>query len=209
MNNTEKRFFEAFFNTRKEKLYFNELKDLTNSSISSIQNTIQNLEKNNIVKKEKTKSNTYYKIIDLDEKALQFTKISLEKFNNLNYNVKIPLEDFLKNISHDIFTILLFGSTCEKRETQDSDIDLLIVLNRFENDDLQDLYDKYVRNKIKEIKAEVETTSIYPLNIFITNLEDFEKNKDTIIVQAKEKGFAICNQFVYYRKDEVKIFAGG
>ncbi len=45
MSETENRIFEVFFETKQEKIYFNELRKLTKSSNSSLQNALNKLEK--------------------------------------------------------------------------------------------------------------------------------------------------------------------
>ena len=116
--------------------------------------------------------------------ALKFSEIALKKFNNLNTNVKIPLREFLLNMNR-VFTIILFGSASQKKETKKSDIDILIVTNK---------------NKkiIDKAKKKAELISNYPLNIFTCNINEFLKADDTIITQAKKTGFPISGEQNFY-----------
>ena len=47
-------------------------------------------------------------------------------------------------------------------------------------------------------KKEAEITSKYPLSIFQATIDQFEKNKDDIIIQAKKTGFPIHKEQNFY-----------
>ena len=202
MSETENRIFEVFFETKQEKIYFNELRKLTKSSNSSLQNALNKLEKEKTIQKQKTLSNTFYKLNNKEKRAIEFTKIALKKLNNLNYNIRIPLKEFVNLIPQQIYTIILFGSTAIKKETKNSDIDILIVLHKFENESLQKLYEKKIRSEIDKAEKEINSRTLYPLSLFITDKEEFIKNNDFVIKEAKSKGFSIKNQYNYYLENE-------
>ncbi|MGE0792772.1 MAG: nucleotidyltransferase domain-containing protein [Candidatus Woesearchaeota archaeon] len=168
-------------------LYFNQIKELTKYSNSSLQNILEKLVKTKKILKTKTKSNTFYEIKDKKFFALKFSEIAINKFNELNVDVKIPLLNFLNEIHRDVITIVLFGSSSKKEEKLGSDIDLLIVDNEKRN------YDK--------IKKSVNLTTNYPLNIFRCTFDEFIKNEDFIIKEAK-KGFPIFHEQIFY---EIKL----
>jgi predicted nucleotidyltransferase len=170
-----------------QTLYFNQIKELTNYSNSSLQNILNNLIKTNKLTKIKTKSNTYYKIKDKKFFALKFSEIAIEQFNNLNLEIQIPLTNFLNQIPKDIFTLILFGSASKKQEKIGSDIDILIVDNK--------------KRDYKTIEKSVNLTTNYPLNIFMCTYEEFIKNEDHIIKEAK-KGFPIFHEQNFY---EIKL----
>lgn len=180
----EEKIYKAYFESKKPSLYFNELKELSKLSDSSLSNTLNKLVASSILTQEKTKSNTFYKMKDKKLFALKFSEIAMQKFNNLNLNIKIPLKNFLKNISKDIYTIILFGSTSRKDESKDSDIDLLIISNKQAN---------LINNKI-----EAEISSKYPISLFQSKLQNFIENKDDIIIQARKTGFPIYKEQNFY-----------
>ena len=173
----ENKVYRAYFDSKKSTLYFNEIKELSNLSDSSLSNTLNKLTESGILSQEKTKSNTFYKIKDKKLLALKFSEIAMQKFNHLNVNVKIPLKNFLKILPEEIYTIILFGSASKGEETKDSDIDLLIVSNK--NAD-------FSKNK-----KEAEITSKYRLSLFNSTIAQFKENKDQVIIQARKTGFPI------------------
>ena len=180
----EEKVYKAYFESKKNSLYFNEIKELSKLSDSSLTNTLNKLLKDNTVTQEKTKSNTFYKIKDKKLFALKFSEIAIHKFNELNIGVKTPLRNFLKNLPQEIYTIILFGSVSRKEERKESDIDLLIVTNK--------------KIDITNNKKEAEITSKHPISLFQATVEEFLKNKDDVIIQARKTGFPIYKEQNFY-----------
>ena len=180
----EEKVYKAYFESKKNSLYFNEIKELSKLSDSSLTNTLNKLLKDNKVTQEKTKSNTFYKIKDKKLFALKFSEIAIHKFNELNIGVKTPLRNFLKNLPQEIYTIILFGSVSRKEERKESDIDLLIVTNK--------------KIDITNNKKEAEITSKHPISLFQATVEEFLKNKDDVIIQARKTGFPIYKEQNFY-----------
>src|SRR3989344_4334785 len=180
----EDKIYRSYFESKKNSLYFNEIKELSKLSDSSLINSLNKLVKNEILAQEKTKSNTFYKLKDKKLFALKFSEIAIQTFNNLNIGVRAPLRNFLRNISKEIYTIVLFGSASKKEEQKGSDIDILIISNK--NADLT------------ANKKEAEIPSKHPLSIFRATINQFIQNKDDIIIQARKTGFPICKEQNFY-----------
>ncbi len=180
----EDKIYSAYFESKKNTLYFNEIKELSKLSDSSLTNTLNKLVKNNILAQEKTKSNTFYKINNKKLFALKFSEMSMQKFNDLNIGVKNPLRNFLKNIPKEIYTIVLFGSASRKEEQKGSDIDLLIIANQ--------------KTDVTNNKKDAEITSKHSISIFQATIGQFMQNKDDVIMQARKTGFPICKEQNFY-----------
>ena len=180
----EEKIYKAYFESRKFTLYFNEIKQLSKLSDSSLTNTLTRLIKNNTLNQEKTKSNTFYKIRDKKLFALKFSEIAIQKFDSLNTNVKTPLRNFLKSIPLEIYTIILFGSTSRKEEQKGSDIDILVITHK--------------KTDLTENKKEAELTSKHPISLFQASISQFMENKDGVIIQARKTGFSIYKEQNFY-----------
>ena len=180
----EDKIYKAYFESKKNSLYFNEIKELSKLSDSSLTNTLNKLIKNNTLIQEKTRSNTFYKIDNKKLFALKFSEIAMQKFNELNIGAKTPLRNFLKNIPKEIYTIVLFGSASRKEEQKGSDIDLLIIANK--------------KTDLTNNKKEAEITSKHPISIFQATIEQFMQNKDDVIIQARKTGFPIYKEQNFY-----------
>jgi len=180
----ENKIYKAYFESKKNSLYFNEIKEISKLSDSSLTNTLNKLVKNNILAQEKTKSNTFYKIKDKKLFALKFSEIAVQKFNNLNIGIKNPLKNFLKDMPNEIYAIVLFGSASKKEEQKESDIDLLIIANK--------------KIDLTKNKKEAEIASKYPISVFYATIEQFMQNKEDIIIQARKTGFPIHKEQNFY-----------
>ena len=180
----EEKIYKAYFESKKNTLYFNEIKELSKLSDSSLTNTLNKLVHNNILTQEKTKSNTFYKIKDKKLFTLKFSEIAIQEFNKLNIGVKNPLRNFLKNIPKEIYTIILFGSASRKEEQKGSDIDLLIIVTK--------------KTDLTNNKKEAEITSKHSISIFQATIKQFIQNKDDVIIQARKIGFPICKEQNFY-----------
>jgi len=180
----EDKIYKAYFESKKNTIYFNEIKELSKLSDSSLTNTLRKLVKNNILTQEKTKSNTFYKVNNKKIFAIKFSEIAMQKFNGLNLGVKTPLRNFLKNIPKEIYTLVLFGSASKKEEQNRSDIDLLLISDKKLN---------LIKNK-----KEAEITSKHSISIFQTTIKQFTKNKDDVIIQARKTGFPIYKEQNFY-----------
>ncbi len=173
----EDKIFYAFYRFKEPRMYFNQIKEATKLSNSSLQNALAKLVKDKTLAIDKTKSNIFYKIYDKELFALRFAEISLKRFQSLNRGVRIPLDNLLKKISGNIFTIILFGSASRKAERKGSDIDLLVVSEK--------------RVSLDQLKKEIESISNYPLNLFYCNISELKKADDHVICQARNTGFPI------------------
>jgi predicted nucleotidyltransferase len=196
--NAQERIYHAFYTSKKDRLYFSELKELTRLSNSSLQNILARLINQRIVKKEETKANVFFIIKNKKVFALEFAKIDLQKFESLNRNIRLPLKDFLELLPKGIATILLFGSSSRNKEIEKSDIDLMIILNKFDNEKLQELYEKEMIDKIEEIGKDIQTRSVHTISLAYTNTENMKKDSDHLVNQAIETGFPLLNQQYYH-----------
>jgi len=180
----KEKIYEAYLELRQDKLYFNQLKESTNLSHSSLQNVLNKLTESGMLKLDKTKSNVFYQIKNKKLFSLEFSKIALKKFEELNFEIKSPLKNFLKKVQDSIFTIILFGSASKEEEKKESDIDILIVTDK--------------KNDFELLRKEINKSSNYPLSIFKCSVDQFIKDKDPVIIQAKKLGFPIYKEQNFY-----------
>lgn len=180
----EEKIFKAYLDLKESRLYYNQLKEYTKLSHSSLQNVLKTFLKTDILRSEKTKSNTYYKIRDKKIFALKFSELAVNRFNDLNLHIRIPLKNFLKEIPISVFTVVIFGSAARKEEKEGSDIDLLVVSDRMQG--------------LERVEKKVNALSNHPLSLFYCDIKTFVKNKDPIVIQARKKGFPIYKEQNFY-----------
>lgn len=68
----------------------------------------------------------------------------------------------------------------------------------FEYEDVQKEYEKNIIKKIEDIKKDIQTQSIYHISLAFNTMKKFSEGKDHLINQAKETGFPIINEQVYF-----------
>jgi predicted nucleotidyltransferase len=180
----EDKVYQAYFELQEKTLYYNQIKECTKLSHSSLQNTLGKFVKERILALEKTKQNSFYIMANKKLFALKFSEIAVRKFNQLNIGVKNPLKHFLEGLPKGIFTIVIFGSASRKEETTKSDIDLLVVSDK--------------KLDLKANKRNAEVASKYPLSIFEATISQFMESKDDVIRQARKTGFPIHKEQNYY-----------
>ncbi len=196
LNPIEKVYY-SFYISKKERMYFNEIREKTKMSISSLQNVFIKLEKSGKIIKIKEKANTFYTLKNKNIILLHFTNFDIQRVENLNRDVRIPLKEFIDEIKEIAF-IILFGSASIKQEKKGSDIDLLIVMYHFENNRLNNLYQKEIKKRFEQIKKTINSKSLYPLSLVFIDEEEFKTRKDYLLNEAKKTGFCIYNQQHYY-----------
>jgi predicted nucleotidyltransferase len=170
-------------------------------SNSSLQNVLKKLEKEGELEKEKKTSNIFFRIRP-NKKPVVFSRIDIKKFEELNLGVRVPLKNWLSILPPEIGFVILFGSASRKKEKDGSDIDLLVVLHSFSNKELQNLYEKEIKQKITVITKNINSESNYPLKVVFVDRDSFKISKDHLIVQAKETGFPIFGISQYYKNEE-------
>jgi predicted nucleotidyltransferase len=193
--------YSALYEERNRWLYFSELKIKTGLSNSSLQNVLKKLEKEGELEKEKKTSNIFFRIRP-NKKPVVFSRIDIKKFEELNLGVRVPLKNWLSILPPEIGFVILFGSASRKKEKDGSDIDLLVVLHSFSNKELQNLYEKEIKQKITVITKNINSESNYPLKVVFVDRDSFKISKDHLIVQAKETGFPIFGISQYYKNEE-------
>lgn len=180
----EDKIYRAYFESEKQKLYYNQLKELTGLSHSSLQNVLKKMSEKDLLGLEKTKAHKFYSIKDDKLFALKYSEIAVQKFKDLNPGVKVPLRHFLKDMPKNVYAVVLFGSASRKEEQKDSDIDLLVVSDK--------------KLDLESNTREAETTSNYPITIFQADIHQFTRNEDDVIKQARKTGFPIHGEQNFY-----------
>lgn len=194
----EEKIYFAFYETKKNMLYYNQLKDYTGLSDSSLQNALKKLTEKKEAEAIREKANTFYRMKDKNKIKLQFTQFDYFRFDSLNPDVKVPLKSFLEQTPDKISFIILFGSSSRKQEKKGSDIDLLVVLHSFESEKLQRSYEREMKTAFNQLKEKISATSIYPLSIFYTDVDSYATADDRVVNEAKNTGFCISGNLEYY-----------
>ncbi len=194
----EEKIYFAFYETKKKMLYYNQLKEYTRLSDSSLQNALKKLMEKKETEAIREKANTYYRLKDRNKIKVRFTQFDYGRLESLNPDVKVPLKRFLAQMPDKISFVILFGSGARKQEKRGSDIDLLVVLHSFESEKLQKAYEREMKTTFNLLKEKISATSIYPLSIFYTDVNSYTTADDRVVNEAKNTGLCISGNLEYY-----------
>ncbi len=193
-----RKIYFAFYETKKGSLYYNQLKGHAGFSDSSLQNALKKLKENREIEAIKQKANTFYRLKNKNKIKYHFTSFDYNKLENLSNDIKIPLKRFLSEKPKSTAFIILFGSASRKHEKKGSDIDILVILNSFEDKKLQKQYETEMKAIFENLREKINASSIYPLSIFYADINAYLNEDDRVIVEAKKTGFCIDGNLEYY-----------
>jgi len=197
MNAIDK-IYRAYYTSKKMSICFTELKELTALSNSSLQNSLKKFEVEKQMKKIKERANTFYALKNSKKTVFKFSEIDVERFQKLNRNVRAPILELIEYCPKQISFILLFGSASRKKETEESDIDLMVVTHSFEDLDLKKRYIDEINNGLEYAKSKAEVLSIYPISIVAVDIDFFMTSGDHLVEQAKLTGFPVFGHQNYH-----------
>ena len=198
LNPLEKVYY-IFYSSKKQRMYFNEIREKAKISISSLQNSLRKLEKSGEIEKTKERANVFYNLNDEEAIALNFSKFDILRLESLNINVKLPIKELIEKAGNIAF-VLLFGSASRGEEKKGSDIDLIIVTHHFVENRLNEAYQKQIKEEIGEISKTVKAKSLYTLSLVFIDEKEFETRKDYLLDEAKKTGFCVYNQQYYHKR---------
>lgn len=159
----------------EKKFTINEIAKNINEYYSFVHRTVNKMVKDNVIIKNRVGKSYLCSLNIENEKTLALIQLSeIEKkneFYNINKELKLILEDFIKSTESkiDIISIILFGSYVKGTATKESDIDILLISKEKTGIDkiVREIYAKYG----KEINAIIMTP------------DDFKKQKDKTVIR--------------------------
>ena len=194
---TEK-VYRAFYDTREILLYFNQLKEITGLSDSSLANALRKLRESNEIERIREKSNTFYRLNDMGLSKIHFSLFDYKRLEILSSSVKIPVKHFLSEMPRCMCFVILFGSASRQQSREGSDIDILVVLHKFADQRFQMQYERIVKSETELLKEKICAISIYPVSVIYAGVDDFMNGEDRLVIEAKNTGFCIGGNLDYY-----------
>ena len=182
------KIIKLFYENKNQGIHLREISRKTGIYVPSVSKFLKKLEDENILKAEKDGNLKKYYAKNNSNTNTMFQLFDIEKYEKLLSIRKTAITRFLENMDEKPVFVLLFGSTAKGNHKEESDIDILIVLNR----------------QINLEKAEKETEAITGLRInsFRITYEKFTKElklkEDNVVQAAITTGFPLMNHLMYY-----------
>lgn len=188
----KEKILECFYKNRKKEFYFSEILRETGLTQNTTLKHLKNLQELGLIISTKKIGNTFYKINAKNPLLYAiFSYFDYKKLNELPFERKSAINEFLDKIKIKPLIILLFGSTAKGTFGKDSDIDLLLIYNKKESEEYK-------------LKKDIEATIGIKIQIFIIDLdylkEQILKEEDKVITHAIKTGFPITGNDKFYKE---------
>jgi len=175
-----------------EGVHLRELSRLLKTGLPNVLRYTKILEKEKVIKKQKDANLIKLKLKKNPRTIAYLTQINTEKFLALPQRIQTAISDFLDELDNKPLIALVFGSYAKGNYTKKSDIDILLVFQRVENE-------SQIENTAKRISMRTNT-KISPIYL---NYKNFEKNflnkKHDFSREIRQNVILLSGAELYYR----------
>jgi len=188
INTGHSKILRLFYEDKKSSFHLREIARKTKLYPNSVTRFLNQLEKEDILTSQKDGNLKNYKIKKSEKLSNIFASFDIERLNKLPLARRRAINYFLDKLKEKPIIALLFGSTAKETFRKDSDIDLLLIVNRkIDVDTAKDYVDAQLGIKV---------------NCFQITYEEFKKEiklkEDKVIQSALNTGYPILNQILFY-----------
>ncbi len=182
------KILRLFYEDKKSSFHLREIARKTKLYPNSVTRFLNQLEKEDILTSQKDGNLKKYKIKKSEKLSNIFVSFDIERLNKLSLARRRAINYFLDKLQEKPIIALLFGSTAKETFRKDSDIDLLLIVNKkIDVDTAKDYVDAQLGIKV---------------NCFQITYEEFKKEiklkEDKVIQSALNTGYPIFNQMLFY-----------
>jgi predicted nucleotidyltransferase len=192
MNTILKSGFEKiisiFYKNKSAILHLRKIGRQTKLNENSVTRFLKQLEEQQILISKKEGNLKKYSIQKNKRTFLIFSLFDIKKFDKLPNIRKNAINYFFQKLKEKPIIIVLFGSTAKEDFTKNSDIDLLLIVNK--------------KIKIEQAEDYVESQTGININCIQINYDDFIREikikEDKVIQSAINSGYPLTNHITYY-----------
>ena len=182
------KIMRLFYKEQSVRLHLREIARRTNLHEPSVTRFLNELEKEGILKAQKDANLKKYTIQKNKKTYAVFELFDIEKQEKLPSMRKRALTYYQKNLPEQPIFIVLFGSTAKETYKEDSDIDVLLVVN------------KKIATEHAEKYVDAQTgirISSFQI-VFKEFLKEIKLNEDKVVGSALATGYPLTNRIFYY-----------
>ncbi|MBU2638758.1 MAG: nucleotidyltransferase domain-containing protein [Nanoarchaeota archaeon] len=182
------KILRLFYNQRNARLHLRDIARKAGLNENSASRFLEKMEKGGILSSEKDGNLKKYSLIKGDNVFVLLSVLDVERLSKLPSIRRNAIRYFLNALPEQPVFVLLFGSTAKGIYTRDSDIDLLLVVNR------------RIKTEEAEKQAEAQTAiKISPVQITYSNFaRELRLKEDYVIQSALNTGYPLTNHIMYY-----------
>ncbi len=183
------KILHLFYRDKYAKIHLRGIARKTKLNENSASRFLNKLAKDKILISKKDGNLKKYELLKNDLIYSVFTHFDILKLNELPSIRKNAILYFINKLKHKPIIVVLFGSTAKNIYREESDIDLLLIVN------------KKIDTKEAEKYADSQTAikiSVFqiPINEFI---EELKLKNDKVVQSAIDTGYPVTNHIEYYR----------
>lgn len=182
------KILRLFYENKRASFHLRDIARKTILYPNSVTRFLNQLEKEGILNSQKDGNLKKYRIKKSEKLSNIFASFDIERINKLPLARKRAINYFLDKLYEKPIIALLFGSTAKETFRKESDIDLLLIVNKkIDVDKAKDYVDSQVGIKI---------------NCFQITYDEFKKEiklkEDKVIQSALSTGYPVFNQMLFY-----------
>lgn len=149
----------------KEGIHLRGLSRMLKTGLPNVTRYANILEKENVLQKKKEANLVILKLKKSQKTIAYLKQINTDRFLSLPKKIQIAVTDFSDELGVNPLLTIIFGSYAKGNYTKNSDIDVLLVFQKLENE-------KQIENTAKRISMRTNTN----INSIYLNYKNFEKN---------------------------------
>ena len=184
------KIISLFYNDKYSKIHLRDIARKTKLNENSASRFLNKLEKEKILTSKKQGNMKIYKLMKNDVVYSILSHLDIVRFNELPSIRKNAIIYFLDKLNEKPIISVLFGSTAKKNYGENSDIDILLIVNKKIN--------------IKKAKEYVDSQTAIRISCIQIPIDEFIKElklkEDKVIQSTINTGYPITNHIEYYRE---------
>lgn len=183
------KILSLFYHNKSARIHLRDIARRTKLNENSAYRFLNELEKNKILLARKDGNLKKYELIKNDRVFSILAHFDILRFNSLPSIRKNAISYFLGELKEKPVIAFLFGSTAKNTYSGQSDIDLLLMVNK----------------KINTKKAEdyADSQTAIRINCLQININEFQEElklkNDRVVQSAINTGYPLTNHIEYYR----------
>lgn len=183
-----KTILSEFYKNKDKKIHLRELSRLTNLYGQSICRYLNELEKEKILKSEIEGNLKKYYLRKNELVYSLLTLFDVEKFQKLPFLKRQAISYFIERLKEKPLIVFLFGSTAKETFRRDSDIDILLIVNKkIDVRDAQKYSNSQTGQKISDFQIS-----------YLNFKKELKMKEDKVVQSALETGYPITNHITFY-----------
>ncbi len=175
----------------KNGAHLRELSRLLKTGLPNVTRYANLMEKEGVIKKQKDANLLKLKLKENPRTIAYLKQVNTERFLTLPKKIQGAINDFLSDLEVKPLTIIIFGSYAKGTYTTDSDIDILLIFQKLENEN-------QIENAAKKIGMRTNT-HISPVYLNYKNFEaNFLNKEHDFSKEIREKAIVLSGTEIYY-----------